>query len=30
VLHLADALRQLGADDPHVFAIERELLRLEM
>jgi cation transport regulator ChaC len=29
VLHLADALRQLGADDPHVFAIERELLRLE-
>ena len=30
LLHLADALRQLGADDPHVFAIERELLRLEM
>jgi len=30
VLHLANALRQLGADDPHVFAIERELLRLEM
>jgi cation transport regulator ChaC len=29
LLHLADALRQLGADDPHVFAIERELLRLE-
>jgi cation transport regulator ChaC len=30
LLHLADALRELGADDPHVFAIERELLRLEM
>jgi len=30
LLHLADALRQLGADDPHVFAIERELLRVEM
>jgi cation transport regulator ChaC len=30
LLHLADALRQLGADDPHVFSIERELLRLEM
>ena len=29
LLHLADALRGLGADDPHVFAIERELLRLE-
>jgi len=29
LLHLADALRDLGADDPHVFAIERELLRLE-
>jgi len=28
VLHLADALRELGADDPHVFAIERELLRI--
>ena len=28
LLHLAEALRQLGADDPHVFAIERELLRL--
>jgi len=26
LLHLADALRQLGADDPHVFSIERELL----
>lgn len=25
VLDLADALRRLGADDPHVFAIEREL-----
>ena len=30
LLHLAEALRELGADDPHVFAIERELLRLEM
>ena len=30
VLHLAEALRELGADDPHVFAIESELLRLEM
>lgn len=29
VLQLAEALRELGADDPHVFAIERELLRLE-
>lgn len=29
-IHLAAALRELGADDPHVFAIERELLRLEM
>jgi len=29
LLHLADALRELGADDPHVFAIERELLRLD-
>lgn len=29
LLHLADALRELGADDPHVFTIERELLRLE-
>lgn len=28
VLHLADSLRQLHADDPHVFAIERELLKL--
>lgn len=28
LLHLADALRELGADDPHVFAIERELLAL--
>lgn len=27
LLHLADALRDLGADDPHVFAIERALLR---
>jgi cation transport regulator ChaC len=26
VMHLAAALRELGADDPHVFAIERELL----
>lgn len=26
LLHLAGALRALGADDPHVFAIERELL----
>jgi cation transport regulator ChaC len=26
LLQLADALRDLGADDPHVFAIERELL----
>jgi hypothetical protein len=25
-MHLAAALRELGADDPHVFAIERELL----
>jgi cation transport regulator ChaC len=29
LLHLAEALRELGADDPHVFAIERELLRLD-
>lgn len=28
LLHLADALRTLGADDPHVFGIERELLAL--
>jgi cation transport regulator ChaC len=28
LLQLADALRELGADDPHVFAIERELLAL--
>ena len=26
VLHLADALRGLGADDPHVFALERACL----
>ena len=26
LLRLAEALRELGADDPHVFAIERELL----
>ena len=25
VLHLADALRALGADDAHVFAVERHL-----
>lgn len=29
LLHLAAALRELGSDDPHVFAIERELLQLE-
>jgi len=29
LMHLADALRQLRADDSHVFEIERELLRLE-
>lgn len=29
LLHLAEALRAMGADDPHVFAIERELLALE-
>ena len=29
LLQLADALRDLDADDPHVFAIERELLALE-
>lgn len=29
LLHLADALRELGADDPHVFAIERELLGID-
>lgn len=28
LLQLAEALRTLGADDPHVFAIERELLAL--
>ena len=28
LLHLAEALRELGTDDPHVFAIERELLRI--
>ena len=28
LLHLADALRELGEDDPHVFAIERHLLAL--
>ena len=28
LLHLAEALRELGADDPHVFAIESEVLRL--
>lgn len=28
LLHLAHALRALGADDPHVFAIERALLAL--
>lgn len=27
--HLADALRELGAEDPHVFAIERQLKALE-
>ncbi len=30
LLQLAEALRELAADDPHVFAIERELLRLQM
>jgi cation transport regulator ChaC len=29
LLHLAAALRELGDDDPHVFAIERHLLELE-
>ncbi len=29
LVHLAHALRRLAADDPHVFAIERELLQLE-
>lgn len=29
VLHLAEALRELGEHDPHVFAIERALLALE-
>ncbi|UXI67727.1 gamma-glutamylcyclotransferase [Tahibacter amnicola] len=28
LIGLADALRQLGADDPHVYAIERHLLAL--
>ncbi|MCH8500796.1 MAG: gamma-glutamylcyclotransferase [Aliidiomarina sp.] len=28
LLNLAEALRQLDADDPHVFAIETELLRI--
>ena len=28
LLQLADALHQLDAEDPHVFAIERELVRL--
>ena len=28
LLHLAEALRALGADDPHVFEIERALLAL--
>jgi len=28
LLHLAQALRELGADDPHVFEIERRLLAL--
>src|SRR5699024_2713309 len=29
LLQLADALRALGYDDPHVFALERRLQRLE-
>ena len=29
LLRLADALRELGADDAHVFAIERQLKALE-
>ncbi|HEX7113183.1 MAG TPA: gamma-glutamylcyclotransferase [Mizugakiibacter sp.] len=29
LLHLAAALRELGADDPHVFAIERHLRALD-
>lgn len=29
LLRLADALRELGADDEHVFALERELLGLQ-
>ncbi len=29
LIHLADALRTLHADDPHVFEIERELLDLD-
>ena len=28
LLHLAAALRQMAADDPHVFGIERELVKL--
>jgi len=28
LLRLAQSLRDLGAHDPHVFAIERELLRI--
>jgi cation transport protein ChaC len=29
VLRLADALRELGADDPHVFAVAAELRKLQ-
>lgn len=29
LLHLSDALRALNYEDPHVFALERELLRLD-
>lgn len=29
LLHLADALRAMGEEDPHVFAIERELMALD-
>lgn len=29
LLQLAQALRELGSEDPHVFAIERELLQLD-
>lgn len=28
LLNLADALREMGHDDPHIFALERELLAL--